>query len=145
MPVVLFRAWLPRTSFMWVTGAQNWTARYLRYAHAKISTFSNLLAHLSNIELLIIPFLQVLVNCLRYYLRRPETDEDSYWWLFCGGSFRVPAYEASLLHCNFCCKQNKIWHMCSQNALKLGRLMQLWSVVGHLAPGSFSSPIPLVS
>uniref|UniRef100_A0A453KAF7 ACT domain-containing protein ACR n=1 Tax=Aegilops tauschii subsp. strangulata TaxID=200361 RepID=A0A453KAF7_AEGTS len=21
---------------------------------------------------------QVLVNCLRYYLRRPETDEDSY-------------------------------------------------------------------
>jgi hypothetical protein len=23
-------------------------------------------------------FLQVLVNCLRYYLRRPETDEDSY-------------------------------------------------------------------
>lgn len=23
-------------------------------------------------------YLQVLVNCLRYYLRRPQTDEDSY-------------------------------------------------------------------
>ncbi|KAF8707279.1 hypothetical protein HU200_030288 [Digitaria exilis] len=24
------------------------------------------------------PYLRVLINCLRYYLRRPETDEDSY-------------------------------------------------------------------
>ena len=25
----------------------------------------------------------MLINCLRYYLRRPETDEDSYWSLCC--------------------------------------------------------------
>lgn len=36
---VLFRAWLQRTNSMWVTEVQNWTAHYLRYCNALITTF----------------------------------------------------------------------------------------------------------
>lgn len=79
------RGWWPRTRFMSVMEGLHWTAPCLRYSN--VIVFYSLDPPCSpmnhdwlfpSLSLICASWLQVLVNCLRYYLRTPETEEDSY-------------------------------------------------------------------